>query len=221
MGLNRVGPTGQLASVTNYGTYPVVLKRIQIVNYYVDDENRLTRRVFGVKGGALIDNVVAEHVRSLQFRYVLKPADPATILDQPKTQITPGESVLVRTIEPSLVVETAYPLQDGQIHDVEGFTSIGVRNLQFNDALVPRDSNGDADLPDPGPTPVITPTPPPPTPPPTPPPPTPTPTPTPTPSPTATPPPTPTPSPTATPTPPPPTPTPPPTPVPTPTPTGT
>jgi prepilin-type N-terminal cleavage/methylation domain-containing protein len=217
-GLNRTGATGQLASVSNNGAYPTILQRVQIIQYFVDAQNHLVRRVFGIKGGGFIDSVVAEHVKTLQLRYVLKPNDAATILDQPKEQFDFDEAALVRTIEPSVTVETAYPLQDGDYHQVDGTTQIGVRNIQFGEALVPRDAQGNTDLPNPGPTPVITPTPTPP------PPPTPTPTPmptaTPTPPPTATPTATPTPIPTATPTPPPPTPTPTrtPTPVPTPTP---
>lgn len=216
-GLNRVGATGQLASVTNNGSYPTLLQRVQIIQYYVNAENHLIRRVFGVKGGGLIDSVVAEHVTALQFRYSLKPSDPAVIMDQPKEQFEIDEAPLVRTIEPYVVVRTAYPLQDGEFQQVDGKTGVGVRNIQFGEAIVPRDAAGNADLPNPGPTPVVTPTPPPP------PPPTPTPTPTATPTATPTPPPaTPTPTPppsTPTPTPPPATPTPPPatpTPVPTP-----
>jgi hypothetical protein len=186
-GLNRTGPTGQLASVTNNGAYTTILQRVQIIQYFVDAENRLTRRVYGVKGSGFIDSVVAEHVKTLHFRYTLKPNDSTTILDQPKDQIDIEDSVLVRIIEPSISVETAYRLQDGEFHEVEGSTQIGVRNIQFLEAFTPRDSQGNTDLPNPGPTPVITPTP--------------TPPPAPTPVPSATPTATPTASPTATPTP--------------------
>jgi type II secretory pathway pseudopilin PulG len=192
-GLNRTGASGQLASVTNNGTYPTVLQRVQIIQYFVDAEGRLVRRVFGAKGNGFIDSVVAEHLESLEFRYVMKPDDAATILSQPKAQFDIDESTGVRTVELSLRVKTAYPLQDGEYHEVEGTTQIGVRNIQFSEAVVPRDSQGNTDLPNPGPTPVITPTPPPP------PPPTPVPTATPTVTPTATPVPTATPIPTATP----------------------
>ncbi len=224
-GLNRTGSTGPLASVTNNGRYRTILQRVQIIQYFVDGENRLVRRVFGVKSGGFIDSVVAEHLESLSFRYVLRPDDAATILSQPKTQLDIDESAAVRTIELSLRVRTAYPLQNGNYEEVAGTTQVGVRNIQFTEAIVPRDTQGNTDLPNPGPPPVITPTPPPP-PPPTPvPPATPTPVPTATPIPTVTPTPTPSGSPAATPipTPRPPTPTPTrtPTPVPTPTPIRT
>lgn len=213
-GLNRTGVSGSMNSVAG-GGMPMSLMRVQIIHYFVDNSDRLVRRVFGVKQKGFIDNVIAEHLVDFQFRYILKPSDKETIFDQPVTQVDLSDASLIRMIEPAISVETAYRLQDGQKHQVDGATQVGVRNIQFLEAPVPRDSQGNTDLPNPGPTPMITPTPPPPPPP--------TPPPTPTPVPTATPKPTPTPVPTATPKPTPtpvqtPAPTPPPTPVPTPTP---
>lgn len=101
-GLNRTGSTGQLASVTNNGSYPTILQRVQIIHYFVDAENHLVRRVFGIKGDGFIDSVVAEHLETLQFRFVLKPNDAAIILGQPKEQFDLDEASLVRTIEPSM-----------------------------------------------------------------------------------------------------------------------
>ena len=217
LGLNRFGVTGPLGVGTNNGSNPSSLKRVNIIHYFVDAEGKLIRRVFGVKSSGFIDSVIAEHLTTLQFKYTLKPSGAGIILDQPKNQIQLSEASLVRIIEPSLSVETVYTLQDGQKHQVEGFTQIGVRNIQFLESPAPVDSLGGTDLINPGPTPQLTPTPPPPPPPP---PPTPIPTPTPPPPPpTPTPSRTPTPVPTPTPTPPPPTPT--PTPMPTPTPTPT
>ena len=55
---------GQLGfSVTNLGTYPTTLSRVKIVQYFVDEQNKLVRRVFGVKGSGFIDNIVAEHLK--------------------------------------------------------------------------------------------------------------------------------------------------------------
>jgi len=214
-GLNRVGASGGMNSVSGAGM-SMSLMRVQIIHYFVDASGRLVRRVFGVRQRGFIDNVVAEHLVTLDFRYILKPDAASTIFEQPQRQIDLSDASLVRMIEPSISVETAYPLQqNNQKEQVDGITQIGVRNIQFLEAPVPMDSAGNTDLPNPGPTPVITPVPPPP-PPPTPPTPTPAPTPiptatpvpTPTPVPTRTPVPTPTPVPTRTPTPIPPTPTP-------------
>lgn len=191
-GLNRIGPSGGMNSVSG-GGQPMTLSRVQIIHYFIDASDRLVRRVFGVQQNGFIDNVVAEHIVTMQFRFILKPAVETTILEQPKEQIDFSEAALVRMIEPSISVQTAYNLQDGQRGQVDGLTQVGVRNIQFLEAPVPMDSAGNTDLPNVGPTPNITPTP-------TPvPPPTPTPVPTPTPSITPTPVPTRTPVPTATP----------------------
>lgn len=210
-GLNRLGNTGNLATATgNTGNQPATLMRVNIVHYFVSADGRLIRRVFGVKEKPFIDNTVAEHLTELEFRYVLKPGTDGIIYEQPVAQIDLAEASLVRMIEPSLKVETAYALQDNKKHVVEGITQIGVRNLQFLEAPIPYDSQGNTDLPNPGSPPSITPTP------------TATPVKTPTPLPTATPVKTPTPTPTATPNPTPtatPKPTPTATPKPTPTPT--
>lgn len=215
-GLNRTGVSGGMNSVSG-GGMPMTLMRVQIIHYFVDANERLVRRVFGVRQNGLIDNVVAEHLETLQFRYILKPAGVTTILEQPAEQVDLDDSSLIRMIEPSMSVKTAHRLQDGQYEQLVGTTQVGVRNIQFLEAPVPVDSAGNTDLPNPGPTPNITPTPPPPTPTPAP---TPTPLPTPIPSPTPIPTPNPNPSPTPNPTPRPPTPTPrPPTPTPVRTPT--
>ncbi len=216
LNLNRVGWTGNLAVGTRRNTDNSTLKRVNIVHYYVDAQGRLVRRSFGVQGVPYVDSVISEHLVDLQFRYILKPSVAGTILNQPISQLLLSDAPLVRLIEASATVETAYPLQDGKKHKIEGSARIGVRNVQFLEAPVPKDSSGNTQLPNPQPAPQITPVPTPtPTPTPTPPP-TPTPSPTATPVPTATPTPTPTPSVTPTPT---ATPTPTRTPTPTPTPT--
>ncbi len=213
LGLNRLGSTGNIATGTRYGQDPATLMRMSIKHYYVDADGKLIRRVFGVKGAGFIDSVIAEHIVSLQFRYVLSPSTTGKIFDQPEDEIDLSEASLVRVIETTTGVETAYALQDGYKHQIQGTTNVGVRNIQFLETLVPRDSEGNSKLPNPQPTPVVTPTPTPAS--------TPIPTPIPTPSasPTATPTPVSTPMPTPTPTPvSTPTPTPTPTPEPTPTP---
>ena len=210
-GLNRLGSSGALGAGTNNGASPATLRRVNIIHYFVDAAGRLIRRVFGVQDNGFIDSVIAEHLTTLQFQYILKPSVDGVIFDQPKGQIQLSEASLVRMIEPSLSVETAYALQDGQKRQIEGLTQIGVRNVQFLESPAPVDSEGNTDLRDPGQIPRITPTPPPP-----PPPPPPTPIPSPTPSRTPTPVPTPARSPTPT-----PVPTPTRTPVPTPTPSRT
>ncbi len=219
--LNRLGWNGSMATVTKWGSQPTTMMRVNIIQYFMEDSGKLIRRVFGVQGNGHSDSVIAEHLVSLHFKYILNPSSNGSEIFMQPLEIlnSEAERAAVRMVEPLIAVETAYPLQDGVKHQVEGQTKIALRNLQFSEAPIPRDSAGNTNLPPPGPTPFVTPTP------------TPTPIPTPTPTPTATPtPPPPTPTPTGTPTPaptptptaPPPTPTPtapPPTPTPTPTPT--
>ena len=166
LGLNRFGATGSLGVGTYNGANPSSLRRVQIVHYFLDEQGKLMRRAFGIKGAGFVDSVVAEHLTALQFAYTLKPSTNGTILDKPQPQIDLQEATLVRMIEPSMSVETVYALQDGVKAQIEGLSQLGVRNIQFLEAPVPRDAQGNTQLTNPGATPVITPTatPPPPTP---------------------------------------------------------
>ncbi|MGI8495462.1 MAG: hypothetical protein ACR2L1_09150 [Pyrinomonadaceae bacterium] len=203
LGLNRFGLSGPLGVGTNNGKSPASLKRLNIVQYYVDIDGRLLRRVFGVQNAGFVDSVIAEHLIDFRVKYTLKPSAGNRIFDEPTQNLAFDDAALVRLIEPLISVETAHPLQDGQKDQVDGLVSVGVRNLQFFEAPVPVDSQGNTKLPNPGSTPQITPVPTPATP-------TPTATPTQTPTPTPTIGPTPPQTPKPTPPPPPPTPTPPP-----------
>lgn len=156
---NRYGVTGPLGVGTNRNKSAAVMMRVQIVNYFVDAEGKLIRRAFGAKGASFMDSVIAEHIRDLQFRYILKPSDDGKIFDPPADQLDLSQATAVRIIEPQVAAETAYALQDGEKHIVDGKTQIGVRNIQFLEAPVPLDKQGNTALPNPGPTPKLTPTP--------------------------------------------------------------
>lgn len=159
-GLNWMGASGNIAtSAGAAGNLPTTLMRVNMVHYFVDADNRLIRRVFGTKNAGMVDVVIAEHLFRLQFRFTLKPETAGTIHAQPISQLNLSDAALVRMIEPEIGIETAYALQDGNKYNVEGLTQIGIRNLQFGEAPIPRDSDGNTDLPNPGPTPNITPTP--------------------------------------------------------------
>lgn len=159
LGLNRTGNTGGLAAATNRNANPTTLSRVQMIQFFVDAGGKLIRRVFGVKNAPYADSVIAEHVFNLQFRYILKPSGNGTLIfDQPKDQLEIGDHTRVRMIEPWVIVETAYPLQNGEKEQTDGRTRIAVRNVQFNEAMIPRDSQGNTTLPNTGPTPYVTPT---------------------------------------------------------------
>lgn len=209
-GLNREGWSGNACTASSYNS-PTTVMRIQIIQYFVDNNDRLIRRVIAGKGKTVVDSVIAEHIINFQVRYILRSESNTDLFQPGMSQVPLSESSLIRLIEPTIIAETSRVLQNGFSEQIDGTTQIGIRNLQFQEAAVPKDATGNTALPWVGPTPYITPTP------------TPTPTPAPTPIPTPTPTPTPTPIGTPTPTPtriPTPTPTPTLTPTPTPTPSG-
>lgn len=156
LGINRIGNTGALFSVQS-PQYAMSLSRVNIIQYFVDAEGKLIRRAFGVKGKSFLDSVIAEHLVELQFRYILKPPGDGTIFEQPKDIFDLDEATSVRMIEPKIRAKTAYPLMDGEFHYVEGTTQLSVRNIQFLEAPIPQDRDGNTQLPNPGPTPQITP----------------------------------------------------------------
>lgn len=159
LGLNYSGYTGNIATVTKQNSYPTVLMRVNIIQYFIDADGRLIRRVLGVKGEPYSDSVIAEHLVNLKFRYILNPAaDGSEILTQPKEQLDTSEQrLMVRMVEAALSVETANPLQDGVVHQVEGTNQVAVRNMQYAKSVIPVDNLGTANVPLPGPPPVMTP----------------------------------------------------------------
>ncbi len=113
------------------------------------------RRVFSVQNAGFIDSVIAEHLIDFRINYTLKPSADGSIFDQPSRVLNLDDAALVRLIESVISVETAYPLQNGQKDQVDGLITVGVRNLQFLEAPVSQDSQGNATLSNPGPTPQI------------------------------------------------------------------
>lgn len=144
LGLNRFGDGGPLGAATNQGKSSASLKRFSIVQYYVDADGKLMRRVFGVQNAGFIDSVIAEHLVDFRINYTLNPSVNGQILQQPGQVLALDEAALVRLIEPTISVETAYPLQNGIKEQVNGVISIAVRNLQFLEAPVPIDAAGNS-----------------------------------------------------------------------------
>ena len=134
-GLNRSAFIDNFSIVTVKDTQAVVLKRVKIIQYFVDTNDRLIRRTFGVKGKGIDDNIIAEHIPNLQFNYILKPAssDDTKIFDKPVSQVALSQQSLIRLVEPSIVAETANFLQDGEKYQVEGKVQLSIRNIQFLD----------------------------------------------------------------------------------------
>jgi hypothetical protein len=140
-GLNLQGATGDLARVagTTNPSNPLTLYRMQIIQYFVDQQGKLIRRVYGVKGSGFADSVVAEHMTTLQFNYSLRPnGSSALIYETPTSSIAIGDQGRVRLVTIWSSVDTANPLQDGARHSVDGAVHVGLRNMQFSEAAMPR-----------------------------------------------------------------------------------
>jgi prepilin-type N-terminal cleavage/methylation domain-containing protein len=136
-GLNEVGSTGRINDISTNGTLPMALQRMRIIQFYIDSNNLLKRRVFGDIGAAFRDSVIAEHVVSVQFVYSLG-LDSGGNPVQPTTQLTtPEQQVAISQVEVNVTVETPHRLQDGNQHLLSGSTSTSLRNMQFRQALQP------------------------------------------------------------------------------------
>ena len=132
---------------------PATISRWNIIHYFVNSNNLLIRRVFGVKGAGFTDSVVAEHVINLQFRYLLNLTDPNGFVPQPVRQLSTSQQQLaVREVENTISVETVRAVStvtnsnsassvcgmnpNGK-HVICSTTATTVRNLQFRNALAP------------------------------------------------------------------------------------
>jgi len=139
--------------VTGASTKPASIVRLSIIQYYVDQNGLLMRRVYGVKGAGFIDSVVAEHITNLQFRYLTNLLDANGYIQQPKRVIASAtEQSALRQIETSIGVETARavnavtnsnsssnacgPSPNGK-QSICSTTATTVRNLQFRQAFGP------------------------------------------------------------------------------------
>lgn len=158
LGLNQTGVGTPISSVSSIvaglSTQNVTILRFQAIHYFVNANNLLIRRVFGVRGASFVDSVVAEHVTSFNFRYLLSLTDANGFVRQPKASLTTSEEQLgMRQVETSLGVETTRAVNavsnvNASSSGVCGAspngkqvicttTSTTVRNLQFRTALSP------------------------------------------------------------------------------------
>ena len=155
--INETGVTSPLYSVSLLNsslisTQPVALVRFQLIQYYADTNGLLHRRVFGVGGSPFVDNIIAEHISSLQFRYVTNLTDANGFVTQPVRVITGTEQTAVREVETTVAVDTARPVNvvtnanstttmcganpNGK-QNICSTTTTTVRNLQFRVASIP------------------------------------------------------------------------------------
>lgn len=139
--INQTGVGTPINVVTSAGAAPSTIMRIQIIQYFVNSNNLLVRRVFGIKGATFIDNVIAEHVTNMQFRYLVNLTDANGFVPQPVRQLaTSQQQLAVREVEATIAVETvravnAVTANDSGKQVISSTTATSVRNLQFRQAL--------------------------------------------------------------------------------------
>ncbi len=154
-GLNQTSPTAPVSLVSTVisgaSTQAVSIIRLQIIQYFVDANGLLIRRVYGVQGRSLLDSVVAEHITNLQFRYLTSLPDANGFVKQPSRVLaTSTEQSALRQVETSIGVETVRtvnavtnsnssssicgPSPNGR-QSLCSTTATTVRNLQFRKAL--------------------------------------------------------------------------------------
>lgn len=142
LGMNQPGNGGPINVVSGRGTLATSLMCMRIINYYVDANGLLIRRVFGTKGATFTDNVVAEHVKDLQFRYALNLPSPNNVAQQPVSQVTTGpQQTAVRQVEVAVTTETAHPVNNGAKQSITMSTTTSVRNMQFRQSTQPTSTN--------------------------------------------------------------------------------
>jgi Tfp pilus assembly protein PilW len=140
-GLNQTGSSAPIYVVTSNGSQPASIVRLQIIQYFVNSNNLLIRRVFSVKGATFVDNVIAEHVTNLQFRYLVNLPDANGFVPQPVRQLaTSLQQLAVREVETTVAVETmravnAVTANNNGKQVISSTTATSVRNLQFRHAL--------------------------------------------------------------------------------------
>lgn len=144
-GLNVPTSTGPLqvvgagnASGTN--TVSVNMRRAFIAHYYVNSNKELMKREFGVAGSGFTENLVAEHITGLSFRYVFGK-NVNGIVQQPVGQLTTWKQQdAVRQIEIKLTGETTHAInfQKGKKGQETMTGMAAARNLQFRRAQQPK-----------------------------------------------------------------------------------
>jgi type II secretory pathway pseudopilin PulG len=139
--INQTGSGTPVNQVTSGGTAPSTIVRIQIIHYFVNSNNLLIRRVFGVKGATFVDSVIAEHVTNMQFRYATNLTDANGFVPQPSRQLsTSQEQLAVREVETTIAIETLRAVNAVTANNtgkqvISSTTATTVRNLQFRQAL--------------------------------------------------------------------------------------
>jgi prepilin-type N-terminal cleavage/methylation domain-containing protein len=131
-GLNHEGAGGLINFVSEGGTLPATLMRVNLAHYFVTSDGLFVRRLFGVAGAGFKDTVIAEHLADLQLRYSLNLRDNKDNMQQPVSKLeTTVQQTATRQVEISIKARTAHPLNDGQPKYLSMTTATSIRNMQF------------------------------------------------------------------------------------------
>jgi hypothetical protein len=139
-GFNSAGANNRVKDISANGTLPTMLQRMKIIHYFVDANRLLTRRVFGERGVAFRDTIIAEHVLGVQFVYSLgldaggNPVQPTDLLTTPEQQVN------ISQVQVTVSVETPHVMLQTGVRPppISMTTSTSLRNMQFRQALQPK-----------------------------------------------------------------------------------
>jgi prepilin-type N-terminal cleavage/methylation domain-containing protein len=140
-GLNVTGNSGQITTVSAGGALATSIQRMKIIHYYVNSNGLLMRRIFGVKGSGFSESVIAEHIVSVQFRYILALTNANGTVVQPVRLLTSAQQTATRQVEVTVTAETPHSIGSTQANglaQVTMTTSTSVRNMQFKQAMQPQ-----------------------------------------------------------------------------------
>jgi prepilin-type N-terminal cleavage/methylation domain-containing protein len=145
-GLNKpiaAGPINVVGAgnASGVSTQTVNMRRAFITHYYVNSKNELMKREFGGAGSGFTENLVAEHITALSFRYILGKNNANGTVQQPVTQLTSwAQQEAVRQIEIKITGETTHSINfQKNKKGEETMTSLAAaRNLQFRTAQQPK-----------------------------------------------------------------------------------
>jgi type II secretory pathway pseudopilin PulG len=143
--LNEAGTNGPLYRVAfNQGSLiPINIKRMHIINYFIDSSNILRRRVFGTQKASditstdfinetLAGTVIAENITNLQCKYLLYSRDTDGDIELPVSQLsTTAQQATARQVEVTLNGEYMGPKGIYITDNAELTTSTSIRNVQF------------------------------------------------------------------------------------------
>lgn len=138
-GLNQAVDGGPLSWLSDRGRLATSIQRMLVINYFVDQDGLLIRRVIGLPSTIQpTDSIIAERIMLLKFRYLLNLNGAGNVIQQPADQLaTVNQQSALRQVEVTVTSETARELADKKRQQISMTTTTSVRNLQFREVRQP------------------------------------------------------------------------------------